>query len=79
MPAPVARANYLFPVRSMSKVFRAILLRRVEALDSSPGIRWPERLDTLEARCDWRLKLAGHHGSCEDGPFDKICAALSRL
>lgn len=56
-----ARANYLFPVRNMSKVFRAILLRRIEALECDPGVRWPERLETLEARRDWRLKLAGRN------------------
>lgn len=56
-----ARATYLFPVRSMSKVFRAILLRRLEALDAAPEVRWPERLDTLEARRDWRLQLAGRN------------------
>lgn len=56
-----ARDNYLFPVRAMSKVFRAILLRRIEALESHPGVRWPERLETVEARRDWRLKLAGRN------------------
>jgi hypothetical protein len=56
-----ARDNYLFPVRAMSKVFGAILLRRIEALDGDPEVRWPERLETLEARRDWRLKLAGRN------------------
>ena len=32
-----ARANYLFPVRAMSKVFRAIMLRRIEELDAPPA------------------------------------------
>lgn len=56
-----ARPNYLFPVRSMSKVFGALMLRRIEELETEPQIRWPERLDTLEARRDWRLKLAGRN------------------
>ncbi len=56
-----ARDNYLFPVRSMSKVFRAILLRRIEARECDSEIQWPEGLETLEARRDWRLKLAGRN------------------
>ncbi len=56
-----ARDNYLFPVRAMSMVFRAVLLRRIEALETKPEVRWPERLETLEARRDWRLKLAGRN------------------
>lgn len=56
-----ARANYLFPVKSMSKVFRAILLRRIEALEAQSALQWPEGLQTLEARRDWRLRLAGRN------------------
>jgi hypothetical protein len=56
-----ARANYLFPVKSMSKVFRAILLRRIEALECAAEVRWPDGLATIEARRDWRVKLAGRH------------------
>lgn len=56
-----ARDNYLFPVRSMSKVFGAILLRRVEELEGSSAVRWPDRLATLEARRDWRVRLATRH------------------
>lgn len=56
-----ARPNYLFPVRSMSKVFGAILLRRIEALEGDPEVRWPAGLDTPELRRDWRRDLAGRH------------------
>jgi len=56
-----ARDNYLFPVRPMSKVFGAIMLRRLEALDADPAVRWPDGLETLEARRDWRVRLAGRH------------------
>jgi hypothetical protein len=56
-----ARANYLFPVRSMSKVFGAILMRRIQALESHPEIRWPAGLDTPEDRRVWRRDLAGRH------------------
>lgn len=56
-----ARDNYLFPVRSMSKVYGAILLRRIEALESVSGIRWPDGLETIEARRAWRVKLAGRN------------------
>lgn len=52
------RPNYLFPVTQLSKVFRAIMLRRIEALDANRGICWPQEIDTLESRRDWRLKLA---------------------
>lgn len=54
-----ARPNYLFPVKAMSKVFRAIMLRRIEALDGEPGIEWPDGLESVEARRDWRLRLSG--------------------
>lgn len=54
-----ARATYLFPVKSMSKVFRAILLRRIEERDDDVKIQWPEALESVEARRDWRVKLAG--------------------
>jgi len=52
------RGNYLFPVRALSKVFRAIMLREIEALDASRKVVWPEEFATLEQRRDWRLKLA---------------------
>lgn len=55
------RKNYLFPVRSMSKVFGAILLRRIEALECNARVDWPQRLQTVESRRDWRVKLAGRH------------------
>ena len=52
------RGNYLFPVKSMSKVFGAIMLRRLEALDGDGEIKWPTGLETVEERRDWRLRLA---------------------
>jgi hypothetical protein len=52
------RRNYLFPVKAMSKVFRAIMLRRIEALESEPAIEWPDAIESLEERRDWRLRLA---------------------
>lgn len=55
------RPNYLFPVRNMSRVFRAIFLRRLEAQEASRDLRWPEALDTLEARRDWHVRLAGRN------------------
>ncbi len=53
-----ARGDYLFPVRALSKVFRAIVLRRLEGLESNLGIDWPEGAGSLEERRDWRLALA---------------------
>jgi hypothetical protein len=52
------RRNYLFPVKAMSRVFRGIILRRIEALEAASGIRWPDRIQSLEQRRDWRLSLA---------------------
>lgn len=56
-----ARDNYLFPVRNMSMVFRAILLRRIEDLDCRKDICWPDALATVEARRAWRLNLSTRH------------------
>jgi hypothetical protein len=56
-----ARPNYLFPVKSMSKVFGAIMLRCVEELESDRAVKWPQGIESLESRRDWRLKLAGRN------------------
>lgn len=55
------RENYSFPVRAMSRVFGAIYVRRIEALDARSDVSWPEELATVEARRSWRLKLAGRN------------------
>jgi hypothetical protein len=55
------RPDYMFPVRSMSRVFRSISLRKLEALDSDPGVTWPEELDTMEKRRSWRVNLAARN------------------
>ena len=56
-----ARPDYLFPVRSMSKVFGAIMLRRIEELENDKKVSWPEGLESVESRRDWRLGLAGRN------------------
>ena len=56
-----ARDNYLFPVRLMSKVFRSIFLRGLEALDARRGLRWPPGLDSVEARRHWRVVMCGRN------------------
>lgn len=56
-----ARDNYLFPVRSMSKVFGSILLRHLEDLECDGTVQWPQGLATLEARRAWRVRLAGRN------------------
>lgn len=53
-----ARPDYLFPVRALSKVFRAVMLRRIEELDADPAVRWAARTASVEQRRDWRLLLA---------------------
>ncbi len=50
--------DYLFPVKAMSKVFRGIMLRKIEELEATPDIQWPEPIQSLEGRRDWRLSLA---------------------
>lgn len=55
------RQEFLFSVKAMSKVFGAIFLRRLEELDADPGVRWPDMLDTVEARRPWRVKLASRN------------------
>ena len=52
-----ARKDYFFPVKAMSKVFGAIMLRDLEALDGDTSIRWPEEIRSVEQRRDWRLRL----------------------
>ena len=54
----LARRHYLFPVKALSKVFRAIMLRQLEELDASRKVHWSAETATLEQRRDWRLKLA---------------------
>lgn len=56
-----ARDNYLFPVRSMSKVFGSIMLRRLESLENSKTVRWPAGLESIESRRAWRVRLAGRN------------------
>jgi hypothetical protein len=56
-----ARRNYLFPVRNMSAVYRGIFLRMIEQLETSAATVWPADLASVEARRDWRLKLAGRN------------------
>lgn len=53
-----ARANYMFPVKSMSRVFGAIFIRKLEELDAEVAMEWPDGLKSLEGRRDWRLCLA---------------------
>lgn len=53
-----ARATYMFPVRSMSKVYRAIFISGLEQLDNDPRVQWPAALNSVEARRAWRLELA---------------------
>lgn len=50
-----ARENYLFPVRAMSAVFRAIFLR---ALSGSRRVAWPAELSDPGARRAWARRLA---------------------
>ena len=52
------RPNYLFPVRAMMRVFRAIFLRRLEELEGNRDVVWPEEAGSVEERRGWRQVLA---------------------
>jgi len=52
------RADYAFPVKSLSKVFRGCLLARIEALCPRAGITWPRGWESVEERRVRRLDLA---------------------
>lgn len=54
-----ARSDYMFAVKAMSKVFRAIMLRRIEDLEGKEGLQWPRELESVEERREWRFLLAG--------------------
>ena len=53
-----ARDSYSFPVKAMSEVFRAIILRRMEELETESGIDWKPELESVEQRREWRRRLA---------------------
>lgn len=53
------RPGYAFPVKGMSKVFKAIFIRKLELLDADRAMRWPEELRSVEARRAWRVMLCG--------------------
>ena len=52
------RASYLFAVKALSKVYRAIFLRLLEELEQSTEIRWPEALQSKEQRLSWRTAMS---------------------
>ncbi|MCB1094194.1 MAG: transposase, partial [Verrucomicrobiae bacterium] len=52
------RKDYMFPVKSMSRVMRGEFLRRLEELEEDEGVVWPEELESPEQRRNWRLRLA---------------------
>ena len=56
-----ASKDFLFHVKAMSRVFGAIFLRRLEEIDADPDVRWPEMLDTVEARRGWRVRMASRN------------------
>ena len=53
------RPGYAFPMKAMSRVFKAIFIRKLELLEANRTMRWPEELQTVEARRAWRVKLCG--------------------
>jgi hypothetical protein len=55
------RREYSFPVKSMSKVFRAILLSRLEALDRDTEMKWPDGWQSTEERRQRRVALCARN------------------
>jgi len=55
------RKDYSFPVKLVSKVFRAILLSRIEALDSDSEMEWPEGWRSVEQRRQRRVELCARN------------------
>lgn len=53
------RKDYSFPVKCVSKVFRALLLAGIEALDGDASMSWPEGWRSVEQRRQRRVELAG--------------------
>jgi len=55
------RRDYSFPVKLLSKVFRAILLSRIEALDRDSEMVWPDGWRSVEERRQRRVALCGRN------------------
>jgi hypothetical protein len=56
-----ARRDYSFPVKSVSKVFRSIVLSQIEALDHDGEMKWPEGWQSIEQRRQRRVELTAYH------------------
>jgi len=56
-----ARSDYMFAVKAMSKVFGAVMLRRLGELEGKEDLKWPRELESVEERREWRLRLAGRN------------------
>ena len=52
------RDCYLFAVQALAKVYRAIFLRLLEALEESTEMRWPEALQSKARRLSWRTAMS---------------------
>lgn len=55
------RREYSFAVKPMAKVFRSILLSRLEALDGDTEMRWPEGWQSVEERRQRRVELCARN------------------
>jgi len=80
-----ARANYMFPVKAMSKVFGAIMLRRLEALEGADvdagegsAIQWPPECRSVEDRRAWRVGLARRSWNISSRPTLRNTRAVVR-
>ncbi len=55
------RRDYSFPVKTVSRVFRAILLSRIEALDRDTEMVWPDGWRSVEERRQRRVALCARN------------------
>jgi hypothetical protein len=73
-----ARPNYLFPVRALAEVYRAIFLRRLEKMDRDETLHWPPHLCCEGSRRCWRRRLANKIWKIFSKPTLKYTRAVVR-
>jgi hypothetical protein len=71
--------RYLFSVEALSKVFRAMMVRKIEELENKHSeVAWPQDCASLDQRRDWRLKLASRNWNVFSAPTLRNTRAVVR-
>ena len=52
------RGSYLFSVKALAKVYRAVFLKRLRECEGAEDLHWPQDLSSGHARESWRRDLA---------------------